>query len=367
MVAGTVQVSSGWYGIYTVSGITSTTIFRVQAPVTPGGTTPTAGTVTTPYIAVSSMSWASSILTVNTTFAHGFLPTDVVVIQDALFTAGTVLLGNCNGKETILTVPTPTSFTISMAVSPGTTNTASTGTIRPVNNINLRYAIDSGAYKSLRMPIYDCSTASTGNGIVTCPDTSNVAVGDWVYGNNIAAGGAKVTAVSTNVSFTLGRNNVTVAGGSSTTISNFTCYATLAPGEILPASSTGYVLKVKATNAIKNSVAQITNLTLFAASTRASQSTQYTLDLYPITLNNVVVGSRYRIDNVTTGYTYITDGTAASSTVTGNFSVTVGDTIRVRVRTGSVAPKYVNFETLAVIASSGASIYVSQVLDLIVA
>lgn len=367
MIAGTVVTASTWYGVYSVSGITSTTVFRVKCTINPGGTAPTAGTVTVPYIAVSNMAYATNVLTVTTSFAHGFLPGDTVIITDALYTAGTVLLNNCNGKYVVTSVPSITTFTIAVAGSPGTTPTASTGSIRPDNNIELTYDVNtSGSWRSMRMPIMVCSTTSTGDGVVYTADTSNVAVGDWVYGNNIATGGAKVTAINPNVSFTLGRNNVVIAGGTSTTITSFTCYASRMPGEVLPTSSTGFVFNVKALNYLKNSVAQITNITAFTASTRTSQSYQYPLDLYPITLTNLVVGSKYRIDNVTTGYTLVTSGAASTSTITGSFAVNIGDTLRIRVRKTSAAPKYLDYESNTVVTSSGASMLISQTLDSII-
>ena len=369
MVAGSVVTAATWYGVYTVSAIISATVFRVKCFQNPGGTAPTAGTVTVPYVAITGIVWTASVATVTTSFAHGFLPGDVINIRDAVFTGGTVLLDNINGLFTVVTTPSLVTFTIAAATSPGTTHTASTGTIVPADNIKLAYDIDnSGTFKPLRYPIYKCNTPGTGNGVVYCSDTTNVAAGDWVYGNCVAIGGAKVSSVNANVSFTLARNNNIVSGTTaSTIITSFTAYATRAPGQVLPAASTGFQLKVRATTIKQNSVAQLTNATIFSASTSPSQAYQYTLDLLPITLNNVIIGSRYRIDNVTTGYSYITDGTAASSTITGTFAVSAGDTIRVRVREGSSYPKYQNFETLSVVTSTGVSVYVSQVLDTIVA
>lgn len=325
-VSGTAVASSNWYGVYTVSGITSATVFRVKCAINPGGTAPSAGTVTVPYTAISLMSYAANILTVTTgTFLHGYLPGDQVVITDALYTAGTVLLNNCNGKYTILTVPTGTTFTIAVAGSPGTTPTANTGTIRMADNIKLTYDIDSsGTFKSLRKPLFACSTASAANGVVSCSDTTNVSVGDWVYANNIAAGGAKVTAVSPNTSFTLGRNNVTVAGGASTTVTSFTAYATVAPGEVLPAANIGYQLKVKATAINKNSVTQITNVLISTSSTRATQAYQYVLYAGQLNITGLTAGSEVRCYYGTDPNTALEIGGIDSSTTEFSLSHNYG-------------------------------------------
>jgi hypothetical protein len=84
-----------------------------------------------------------------------------------------------------------------------------------------------------------------------------------------------------------------------------------------------------------------------------------------IVLQNVVVGSRYRIEVVSTGV-LLFEGTAAASTVTIPYTWTANLAIKIRVRKASTAPKYQPFETLGTITEQGVIVFVSQVRDLVV-
>ena len=373
---GTAGPSSNWYGVYTVSGITSATVFRCKRIENSGGTTPTAGTISVPYLAISSFSWAANLTTVVTSFAHGLQPGDTVVIQDCIPT-GTIALNNVNGEFAVVSTPTLTSFTFTAAASPGTTS--ATGTIRPCANIKLTYDVgNTGTFKNLLSPIHVCSTASAANGVVACPDTSNVAVGDWVFGNNIAAGGALVTAVSPNTSFTLGRNNVTVAGGASTTVSNFTCYSTKFPNQIIPAANVGLDLKVRAITLHQSSVAQISNISMNTSSTRVSQAYLYPLETVSLKITCLsatdgttpVVGARVYMTAGATGGatpgTVIMQGITDSSgilTATGYELLSTTQSVSGRVRQGSSAPHYKTSPISGNITASGLDITVFMVGD----
>lgn len=90
-----------------------------------------------------------------------------------------------------------------------------------------------------------------------------------------------------------------------------------------------------------------------------------------LTLTNVAVGSRYRIERQGDGSlatpTANAEGTAASSTVAITLDAfTIGNAnnnLRVKVRKGTSAPYYQPWETLVTAAIGNQSIYVAQVAD----
>ncbi len=87
-----------------------------------------------------------------------------------------------------------------------------------------------------------------------------------------------------------------------------------------------------------------------------------------IRIQNAVTGSRYRIEVSSTG-TLVAEGDVASN----DFSVNVplyppgnaANTLKVKIRKGTTAPKYQPFETQVTAVSAGALAYVSQVPDTI--
>lgn len=109
----------------------------------------------------------------------------------------------------------------------------------------------------------------------------------------------------------------------------------------------------------------------FATQTTTSREAQYDWHNWTpidqveadITLENVVVGSRYWIYNNTTG-SLITSGVAASSTVSHTEqNLNNGTQLKLRVRYASDTTKYLPFETLAIVSNLVANIYVSQIED----
>lgn len=87
-----------------------------------------------------------------------------------------------------------------------------------------------------------------------------------------------------------------------------------------------------------------------------------------VRIQNAVTGSRYRIEVSSTG-TLVAEGDVSSA----DFSVSVplypagnaANTLKVKIRKGTTAPKYQPFETQVTAVSAGALAYVSQVLDTI--
>lgn len=82
-----------------------------------------------------------------------------------------------------------------------------------------------------------------------------------------------------------------------------------------------------------------------------------------ITLQNVVVGSRYQLEDYTTG-AVVASGEAAASTIPLSLSYySPSQTLRVKVRKASAAPLYKIFETQVTVGASAQSVFVSQVPD----
>lgn len=84
-----------------------------------------------------------------------------------------------------------------------------------------------------------------------------------------------------------------------------------------------------------------------------------------VVLQNVVIGSRYRVEVAATN-ALLYEGTASASTITLPYTWTADLAVRVRVRKASTAPKYQAFETQGTITEQGLIVFVSQVRDLVV-
>lgn len=85
-----------------------------------------------------------------------------------------------------------------------------------------------------------------------------------------------------------------------------------------------------------------------------------------VTLDNIVVGSRYRLEyHNGTSWVLLREGTAASTTVieTGVPAYSNPMLVRARVRKSSASPKYFPLDTFGYLVRGGVSIYVAQVAD----
>lgn len=87
-----------------------------------------------------------------------------------------------------------------------------------------------------------------------------------------------------------------------------------------------------------------------------------------LTLTNVVVGSRLRVESQVAG-TSLYDGDAATSSPVITLSCYAGgnsndlNNLRIKVRKGTASPFYQPYETLATAIVGSASIFVSQIPD----
>ena len=186
-----------------------------------------------------------------------------------------------------------------------------------------------------------------------------IAVGDNVYdlttAGNVATN-AKVASITSLVAFALSLT-------STVSTSQILAFSSI-HSETGIAAATGFKLRVRCKI---NTVAITNSLTTVAIPTLTNslyQQAQYPLDTVATTLvlENIIVGSRYWIQNSTTGLEMYS-GTAASSIVTINYTWNANVSVKVRVRKSSTPVKYLPFETLGTITSAGLGVYVSQIVD----
>lgn len=87
---------------------------------------------------------------------------------------------------------------------------------------------------------------------------------------------------------------------------------------------------------------------------------------FTLTLTNIVVGSAVRIEVQSTGAEIETRTAASTSevfTVPAYSSGNPANDLRIKVRKGTAAPKYMPFSTLATASVGAGSVYIAQVAD----
>jgi hypothetical protein len=153
------------------------------------------------------------------------------------------------------------------------------------NNHDITYAIDTGSgFGSFNNLSYPRAGASGLNAATTfdVTDATGVAVGDYVFGTNIA-GNAKVTGIAGNT-ITVDRANIGVVSG----VARFNQL----PNETINAT-TGFKLKVRiATNTANTS--PITSLYWRLSHVAADALIQYPLDTNTYTITGLIAGSEVR-------------------------------------------------------------------------
>jgi hypothetical protein len=86
-----------------------------------------------------------------------------------------------------------------------------------------------------------------------------------------------------------------------------------------------------------------------------------------VVLQNVADGSRYRVYNRTSSAELATGTQSGTGDITIATTYTGAATLEIDIRKASGAPKYLSFETLATLTSSGATVYISQQPDTVAA
>lgn len=242
---------------------------------------------------------------------------------------------------------------------------ATAATVRSVYDIDKNDGNGySGSYT--KNAFLACTGGSvSSNTTVTMTSTTNVAQGDYIWSSTAAdfANGTTVSSVDNATTITVSQA-ATATGGSRT------FYFSKLPAESVSATN-GFKLRLRMIG-VSGTSNTVTGHYFVGVTDATSQQTQYPLDYYDVVLQNIAVGSKYDIYNVTTSASLVqgtVPGTPGEFTeVTESVPVTVGNTLRVRVRNSpSQTLRYLPFETNATVASDGASVYISQVEDTIAA
>lgn len=222
------------------------------------------------------------------------------------------------------------------------------------------YAIDTGSgygsYKTLTPANLSAETVSATTGFYlklrfTCyagmkisAQSSNFVLNETINGLTSGAT-ARVIGIENN------------STGSTSTIRLDTISGNFIAAETIRSGSTN-----RGTNSATNGFALFPSYTSYVNSldifTNVDQSVLYPATIQTITLNNLVVGSRFELYNTTTSVV-LDNNIASSATVVASVETSDGDVIRVRVR----KPGYVPFETQITMSAGTGSAYISQVVD----
>lgn len=201
----------------------------------------------------------------------------------------------------------------------------------------------------------------TSTTITASTSTYGIKPGDYIFDQTVVANiPAGTTVVTVNSS-----TGITMSGPGTTSSSQVIAFSVL-QNETGINAATGFKLKIRAranTLALTN---VLTSIAVKTTSTAVAQTYQYPLDTVAttITLQNIVVGSRYRIETIAGLLMF--EGTAVATTVTIAYTWNANVNIKIRVRKSSTAPKYQPFETLGTITNTGINAYISQILDAVV-
>lgn len=144
-----------------------------------------------------------------------------------------------------------------------------------------------------------------------------------------------------------------------------TCNAANLSAETGINPATGFKPKFRFTCATASTSNLINGFYITGTTSASAQADNlYPLDVVDVQLvmENVVAGSRYRIERVSDGLELF-GGVAASATVTINTQWLSDVPVRIKIRNASGAPAYRPFETQATISNVGFNIFVNQIPD----
>jgi hypothetical protein len=154
-----------------------------------------------------------------------------------------------------------------------------------ITNYDLAYQIDQGsgfsAWKNLQY-LRAGGGGANGSTDVTMTSTTGVAVGDYVWGTNIAPN-AKVTSITNGTTVVVDTPNIG-------TVSGTLRFNQLPSETVTDAVATGFRLKVRITTATASTSA-ITSLYVITDSTSAARAATYPLDTATLTLTGLQSGS----------------------------------------------------------------------------
>lgn len=144
-----------------------------------------------------------------------------------------------------------------------------------------------------------------------------------------------------------------------------TCNAANLSAETGISPSTGFKPKFRFTCSTAATNNAINGFYVTGTTTSAAQADNlYPLDVVDVQLvmENVVAGSRYRIERLSDGLELF-GGVAASTTVTINTQWLSDIPVRIKIRNASGTPAYRPFDTQAIISNVGFNVFVNQIPD----
>lgn len=261
--------------------------------------------------------------------------------------AGGLYMPAINDEITFITpyyVLGHTGFPIAEAVMAGGT----------ISNFELFYAIDknNGSGYSIFKNLYYQRTGAGGSNAsttITMTSTTGVAVGDYVWGTNVAPN-AKVQSIDSST-------NITVDNANTGTVSGTLRFSQL-PNESGIDAQLGFKLKIKIRTFAVNAQS-ITSVYVWTLSTTTSRGYQYPLDLVPLTLTGLKNPSEVRVYDAGTTTEIAGQESVTSGTYTTDIDVAAYPDVDVSV----LALNYQNIRLLNQTLGEGLTIPVSQVTD----
>lgn len=260
--------------------------------------------------------------------------------------AGTLVMGTINDQVTWETpdyILGHLNFNVAEAVMAGGTLTYYLVT----------YSINTGSgyssYKNLSRPITATGGASAST-TISVGDTSNIAVGDYVFGTNVAPR-AKVASITNSTDFVVDKANVGVVSG--------TLRFNQLPSEANN-PSTGFKMKLRI-KTLNTNTSAISSIYFYAYSTATERAYTYTLNPTTLTLTGLVSGSDISIRTSGVLGTALTNVDANSGTTYAYaYDYTAGTVVDIYIYKAGYKTYEINAYTLL---SSDTSYPVTQLVD----
>lgn len=237
-----------------------------------------------------------------------------------------------------------TGFPIAEAVMAGGT----------ISNFNLFYAIDKNdgnGFSSFKNLYYTRTGAGGTNGStnVTMTDTTGVAVGDYVWGTNIAPN-AKVTGITNSTTVTVDTANIGTVSG--------TLRFNQLPSETGINAEDGIKLKYRI-KTINTNTQSITSIYVFSNTSSTSRAYQYPIDLVTVTLTGLKNPTEIRVFEAGTTTEISSTGSENVTSGSHSFQITAGTAVDISI----LSLGYQNLRLLNYSTTESATIPISQVID----
>lgn len=214
------------------------------------------------------------------------------------------------------------------------------------------YSINTGSgyssFKNLSRPITATGGASSST-TISVGDTSNIAVGDYVFGTNVAPR-AKVVSITNSTDFVVDKANTGAVSG----ILRFNQL----PNESA-FTSTGFKIKVRL-KTLNTNTSALSALFMYAYSQSTERGYTYSLNPTTFTLTGLVSGSDIRIMNTGTTTSLLDVDSNSGTTYAYNYDYSSDTVVDIQVLKDGYIPFVYHGVTLG---SSNSSFIVTQVAD----